>query len=102
MAKRSNKKADYSFLGFDIPVKYLLHPGYTAAVAANEDAMTDDPADEIMERIVRSATQNSDRAQLRERRRSRANRKSSMLEFTFHPTTIYTRFTQFTLCNTSV
>ncbi|XP_058264422.1 FH1/FH2 domain-containing protein 3 isoform X2 [Hemibagrus wyckioides] len=49
---------------------------YTAAIAANEDAMTDDPADEIMERIVRSATQNSDRAQLRERRRSRANRKS--------------------------
>ncbi|XP_060742862.1 FH1/FH2 domain-containing protein 3 isoform X2 [Tachysurus vachellii] len=49
----------------------------TALVAANEDGMTDDPADEIMERIVRSATQNSqDRTQPRERRRSRANRKS--------------------------
>lgn len=78
------------FLDFDIPVKYLLHPGRTALVAANEDGMTDDPADEIMERIVRSATQNSqDRTQPRERRRSRANRKSGMLEFTYHPTTIY-------------
>ncbi|XP_037532276.1 FH1/FH2 domain-containing protein 3 [Nematolebias whitei] len=38
---------------------------------------TDDTADEIMERIVRSATQGpSQRAQPRERRRSRANRKS--------------------------
>lgn len=39
--------------------------------------MTDDAADEIMERIVRSATQGpSQRTQPRERRRSRANRKS--------------------------
>ncbi|XP_023155169.2 FH1/FH2 domain-containing protein 3 isoform X3 [Amphiprion ocellaris] len=38
---------------------------------------TDDTADEIMERIVRSATQGpSQRAQPRERRRSRVNRKS--------------------------
>ncbi|XP_071324434.1 FH1/FH2 domain-containing protein 3 isoform X3 [Trachinotus anak] len=38
---------------------------------------TDDTADEIMERIVRSATQGpSQRTQPRERRRSRANRKS--------------------------
>ncbi|XP_063041163.1 FH1/FH2 domain-containing protein 3 [Engraulis encrasicolus] len=48
--------------------------------AANEDGgmgMTDDAADEIMERIVRSATQGPrERAQPRERRRSRANRKS--------------------------
>lgn len=37
----------------------------------------DDTADEIMERIVRSATQGpGTRAQPRERRRSRANRKS--------------------------
>ncbi|CAF89238.1 unnamed protein product, partial [Tetraodon nigroviridis] len=36
-----------------------------------------DAADEIMERIVRSATQGpGTRAQPRERRRSRANRKS--------------------------
>ncbi|XP_053541740.1 FH1/FH2 domain-containing protein 3 isoform X6 [Ictalurus punctatus] len=49
----------------------------TAAASANEDSMTNDAADEIMERIVRSATQNSqDRTQPRERRRSRANRKS--------------------------
>lgn len=44
-----------------------------------EDAQTcgDDAADEIMERIVRSATQSpGTRAQPRERRRSRANRKS--------------------------
>lgn len=46
-----------------------------------EDAQTcgDDAADEIMERIVRSATQSpGTRAQPRERRRSRANRKSCM------------------------
>lgn len=37
----------------------------------------DDTADEIMERIVRSATQGpSQRTQPRERRRSRVNRKS--------------------------
>ncbi|XP_026084876.1 FH1/FH2 domain-containing protein 3-like isoform X2 [Carassius auratus] len=54
--------------------------GHTALLsAANEDASncTNDPADEIMERIVKSATQvPSQRAQPRERRRSRANRKS--------------------------
>ncbi|XP_051575009.1 FH1/FH2 domain-containing protein 3-like isoform X2 [Myxocyprinus asiaticus] len=47
--------------------------------AANEDASncTNDTADEIMERIVKSATQGpSQRTQPRERRRSRANRKS--------------------------
>ncbi|CAJ1083760.1 FH1/FH2 domain-containing protein 3 isoform X6 [Xyrichtys novacula] len=46
---------------------------------AVEDALVcgDDAADEIMERIVRSATQGpGTRAQPRERRRSRANRKS--------------------------
>ncbi|XP_061919090.1 FH1/FH2 domain-containing protein 3 isoform X1 [Entelurus aequoreus] len=46
---------------------------------ANDDAVncTDDTADEIMERIVRSATQGpSQRTQPRERRRSRVNRKS--------------------------
>lgn len=46
-----------------------------------EDAQIcgDDAADEIMERIVRSATQGpGTRAQPRERRRSRANRKSCM------------------------
>nr|XP_057939342.1 FH1/FH2 domain-containing protein 3 isoform X2 [Doryrhamphus excisus] len=46
---------------------------------ANDDAIncTDDTADEIMERIVRSATQGpSQRTQPRERRRSRVNRKS--------------------------
>ena len=52
--------------------------------SANDDPTicTDDPADEIMERIVKSATQvPSQRAQPRERRRSRANRKSC--EFSF-------------------
>ncbi|XP_008294748.1 FH1/FH2 domain-containing protein 3 isoform X2 [Stegastes partitus] len=47
--------------------------------SASDDPVncTDDTADEIMERIVRSATQGpSQRAQPRERRRSRANRKS--------------------------
>ncbi|KAL3980873.1 peroxin-5 [Sarotherodon galilaeus] len=47
--------------------------------SANDDPIncTDDTADEIMERIVRSATQGpSQRTQPRERRRSRANRKS--------------------------
>ncbi|XP_016337725.1 FH1/FH2 domain-containing protein 3 [Sinocyclocheilus anshuiensis] len=47
--------------------------------AANEDTSncTNDTADEIMERIVKSATQGpSQRTQPRERRRSRANRKS--------------------------
>ncbi|XP_067365757.1 FH1/FH2 domain-containing protein 3 isoform X6 [Channa argus] len=47
--------------------------------SANDDQVncTDDTADEIMERIVRSATQGpSQRTQPRERRRSRANRKS--------------------------
>ncbi|XP_077383495.1 FH1/FH2 domain-containing protein 3 isoform X2 [Festucalex cinctus] len=46
---------------------------------ANDDAITctDDTADEIMERIVRSATQGpAHRTQPRERRRSRVNRKS--------------------------
>ncbi|XP_043089002.1 FH1/FH2 domain-containing protein 3 isoform X1 [Puntigrus tetrazona] len=53
--------------------------GRTAWAAANEESQcaTDDAADEIMERIVRSATQSPrERAQPRERRRSRANRKS--------------------------
>ncbi|XP_062395767.1 FH1/FH2 domain-containing protein 3 [Sardina pilchardus] len=47
--------------------------------SANDDPTicTDDTADEIMERIVKSATQGpSQRTQPRERRRSRANRKS--------------------------
>ncbi|XP_068591427.1 FH1/FH2 domain-containing protein 3 isoform X3 [Cebidichthys violaceus] len=47
--------------------------------SASDDPVncTDDTADEIMERIVRSATQGpSQRTQPRERRRSRANRKS--------------------------
>ncbi|TNN78381.1 FH1/FH2 domain-containing protein 3 [Liparis tanakae] len=47
--------------------------------SASDDPVncTDDTADEIMERIVRSATQvPSQRTQPRERRRSRANRKS--------------------------
>ncbi|KAK7898608.1 hypothetical protein WMY93_019461 [Mugilogobius chulae] len=50
-----------------------------APTPAIEDAQItgEDAADEIMERIVRSATQGpSSRAQPRERRRSRANRKS--------------------------
>ncbi|XP_051520026.1 FH1/FH2 domain-containing protein 3 isoform X2 [Myxocyprinus asiaticus] len=53
--------------------------GRITCAAANEDPQcaTDDAADEIMERIVRSATQGPrERAQPRERRRSRANRKS--------------------------
>ncbi|XP_073678616.1 FH1/FH2 domain-containing protein 3-like, partial [Garra rufa] len=53
--------------------------GRSAWAAANEEPQcaTDDGADEIMERIVRSATQSPrERTQPRERRRSRANRKS--------------------------
>ncbi|XP_063054837.1 FH1/FH2 domain-containing protein 3 isoform X2 [Engraulis encrasicolus] len=54
--------------------------------SANDEATicTDDAADEIMERIVKSATQGpSQRTQPRERRRSRANRKSRKI-ITFH------------------
>uniref|UniRef100_A0A8C1V0R4 Formin homology 2 domain containing 3a n=1 Tax=Cyprinus carpio TaxID=7962 RepID=A0A8C1V0R4_CYPCA len=48
-----------------------------AAGSEESQCVTDDAADEIMERIVRSATQSPrERAQPRERRRSRANRKS--------------------------
>ncbi|XP_051526698.1 FH1/FH2 domain-containing protein 3-like isoform X2 [Myxocyprinus asiaticus] len=48
-----------------------------AAVNDDPQCVTDDAADEIMERIVRSATQGPrERAQPCERRRSRANRKS--------------------------
>ncbi|XP_052390109.1 FH1/FH2 domain-containing protein 3 isoform X3 [Carassius gibelio] len=53
--------------------------GRSAWAAGTEESqcVTDDAADEIMERIVRSATQSPrERAQPRERRRSRANRKS--------------------------
>ncbi|XP_056116221.1 FH1/FH2 domain-containing protein 3 [Rhinichthys klamathensis goyatoka] len=53
--------------------------GRTALAAANEESpcVTDDAADDIMDRIVRSATQSPrERAQPRERRRSRVNRKS--------------------------
>ncbi|XP_056618866.1 FH1/FH2 domain-containing protein 3 isoform X2 [Triplophysa dalaica] len=54
--------------------------GHTALLsAANEDSSNcgNDTADEIMERIVKSATQGpSQRSQPRERKRSRANRKS--------------------------
>uniref|UniRef100_A0A8K9X534 Formin homology 2 domain containing 3a n=1 Tax=Oncorhynchus mykiss TaxID=8022 RepID=A0A8K9X534_ONCMY len=47
------------------------------------DTPRDDEADEIMDRIVRSATQGpSQRAVPRERRRSRANRKSRMSSLT--------------------
>uniref|UniRef100_A0AAR2IN97 Formin homology 2 domain containing 3a n=1 Tax=Pygocentrus nattereri TaxID=42514 RepID=A0AAR2IN97_PYGNA len=66
--------------------------GRTAWAAANEEGpgVTDDAADEIMERIVRSATQGPrERTQPRERRRSRANRKSCMLMFPCHATTNY-------------
>ncbi|KAK6324279.1 hypothetical protein J4Q44_G00066180 [Coregonus suidteri] len=48
-----------------------------AAVGVESQRLDDDEADEIMDRIVRSATQGpSQRAVPRERRRSRANRKS--------------------------
>ncbi|KAG1924569.1 FH1/FH2 domain-containing protein [Pimephales promelas] len=53
--------------------------GRSVLAAANEESpcATDDAADDIMERIVRSATQSPrERAQPRERRRSRVNRKS--------------------------
>lgn len=63
-------------------VRLSLSVGRTPLAAANEESqcVTDDAADEIMERIVRSATQSPrERAQPRERRRSRANRKSCML-----------------------
>ncbi|XP_031650874.1 FH1/FH2 domain-containing protein 3-like [Oncorhynchus kisutch] len=48
-----------------------------AAMGVESQRSGDDEADEIMDRIVRSATQGpSQRAVPRERRRSRANRKS--------------------------
>uniref|UniRef100_A0A665T5B0 Formin homology 2 domain containing 3a n=1 Tax=Echeneis naucrates TaxID=173247 RepID=A0A665T5B0_ECHNA len=65
-------------------------PGMQARTPAVEDTQIcgDDAADEIMERIVRSATQGpGTRAQPRERRRSRANRKScttSKLKYIAH------------------
>ncbi|KAM3597104.1 uncharacterized protein V6R79_026008 [Siganus canaliculatus] len=50
---------------------------WTPAAVEDTQVCGDDAADEIMERIVRSATQGpGTRAQPRERRRSRANRKS--------------------------
>lgn len=58
--------------------------GRTAWAPASEESqtVTDDTADDIMERIVRSATQSPrERAQPRERRRSRANRKSRMFTY---------------------
>uniref|UniRef100_A0A8C4ENV0 Formin homology 2 domain containing 3b n=1 Tax=Dicentrarchus labrax TaxID=13489 RepID=A0A8C4ENV0_DICLA len=67
--------------------------------SANDDPVncTDDTADEIMERIVRSATQGpSQRTQPRERRRSRANRKSCD-PFTAPPTPTPSRATHSTL-----
>lgn len=58
----------------------LLHAGRLGLWASVNDESpnaTDDAADEIMERIVKSATQGpSQRTQPRERKRSRANRKS--------------------------
>lgn len=65
--------------GLRIRTRTRASRGRTALAAANEESqtVTDDTADEIMERIVRSATQSPrERAQPRERRRSRANRKS--------------------------
>lgn len=61
-----------------------LCSGRTVLAAANVESqtVTDDTADDIMERIVRSATQSPrERAEPRERRRSRANRKSRMLTY---------------------
>ena len=50
---------------------------WTQPAPEDSPACGDDAADEIMERIVRSATQGpGTRTQPRERRRSRANRKS--------------------------
>ncbi|CAL8372505.1 unnamed protein product [Boreogadus saida] len=52
-------------------------PAWTPPAPEDSPACGDDAADEIMERIVRSATQGpGTRTQPRERRRSRANRKS--------------------------
>nr|XP_055076904.1 FH1/FH2 domain-containing protein 3 isoform X4 [Misgurnus anguillicaudatus] len=65
--------------GLRIRTRTRASRGRTAWAAANEESqcVKDDAADDIMERIVRSATQNPrERAQPRERRRSRANRKS--------------------------
>uniref|UniRef100_A0A8C7HA06 Formin homology 2 domain containing 3a n=1 Tax=Oncorhynchus kisutch TaxID=8019 RepID=A0A8C7HA06_ONCKI len=54
-----------------------------AAMGVESQRSGDDEADEIMDRIVRSATQGpSQRAVPRERRRSRANRKSRMSSLT--------------------
>ncbi|KAI7798416.1 putative FH1/FH2 domain-containing protein 3 [Triplophysa rosa] len=65
--------------GLRIRTRTRASRGHTAWAAASEESqtVTDDTADDIMERIVRSATQSPrERAQPRERRRSRANRKS--------------------------
>ncbi|XP_056597833.1 FH1/FH2 domain-containing protein 3 isoform X3 [Triplophysa dalaica] len=65
--------------GLRIRTRTRASRGRTAWAPASEESqtVTDDTADDIMERIVRSATQSPrERAQPRERRRSRANRKS--------------------------
>lgn len=70
---------DYNF------IKYFgLHfPGNAGSWNPSNDDLTnatDNAADEIMDRIVKSATQvPSQRAVPKERKRSRANRKSSKL-----------------------
>lgn len=67
-------------MGVTVDSLALYFEGRTTWAAANQELTTDDAADDIMERIVRSATQTPrDREQLRERRRSRANRKSCTL-----------------------
>ena len=63
------------FVGFFVQSGRIMQ----ACTPAPEESQIcgDDAADEIMERIVRSATQGpGTRTQPRERRRSRANRKS--------------------------
>ncbi|KAA0709898.1 FH1/FH2 domain-containing protein 3 [Triplophysa tibetana] len=65
--------------GLRIRTRTRASRGRTAWAPASEESqtVTDDTADDIMERIVRSATQSPrERAQPHERRRSRANRKS--------------------------
>lgn len=62
-----------------ITAEFVVLVRVTPWCPAGEDLLngTDDTADEIMERIVRSATQGpGQRTQPRERRRSRVNRKS--------------------------
>ncbi|XP_026088091.1 FH1/FH2 domain-containing protein 3-like isoform X2 [Carassius auratus] len=77
--QRDRERDSTGITGLRTRTRTRASRGRSAWAAGTEESqcVTDDAADEIMERIVRSATQSPrERAQPRERRRSRANRKS--------------------------